>query len=56
MRIKYKGPDQIFFRRFWRVIPSSVNVQSDGTTTALNARGKRIRIPWTFVTIVVGGR
>lgn len=52
MRIKYKGPNQFFYRRFWRVV--SIVRRMDGTVaSAANKRGKVIYLPSDLVVIVV---
>lgn len=54
MRIKYKGPSQFFFRRFWRVVTWTQH--ADGSFTAVNKAGKKLFLPPDVVVVVVGDK
>ena len=51
MRIKYKAPGQLLFRRFWRV--TNVTKAADGSFKALNKRGRELHLPAGMVVIVI---
>lgn len=52
MRIKYKGPNQLLFRRFWRV--EKFTRHADGGISAYNKAGKTLWLPPGMVVIAVG--
>lgn len=54
MRIKYKSPSQVFFRRFWRVTEWSKT--SEGGFEATNKAGKKLFLPVGMVVVVVGAK
>jgi len=55
MRIKYKAPEQFFYRRFWRVTEFRDDPTSGGWF-AKNKAGKALYLPPGMVVIVVGGK
>ncbi len=52
MRIKYKGPDQLFFRRFWFVKEWSRHV--DGSVWAVSHLGRKLFLPPGLTVVLVG--
>lgn len=52
MRIKYKTPHNIFYRRFWRVTAYSYH-EGDGYLEAVNKRGKILRLPLSGTVIII---
>lgn len=53
MRIKYKAPGQLLYRRFWRVTKHAK--LEDGGWFAVNKAGKVLHLPPGMVVIIVGG-
>lgn len=51
MRIKYKAPNQFFYRRFWRVTQWSQC--ADGSFWAENKGGRKLFLPAGMCVVVV---
>jgi hypothetical protein len=51
MRIKYKGPSQLLYRRFWRV--STFTWLDNGGLYAINKAGRQLHLPPGMCVIVV---
>ncbi len=52
MRMKYKSPEQFFYRLFWRVL--SYTLHDSGALTATNKAGKVLMLPPHMCIIIIG--